>query len=116
MTIRNLQSDTRYYYGIEVDGKIDPKTTGQFKTFPEGPLSFSFAFGNSVKYGRLNQSALLAAIEQDILFFLSTGDLFYANISKNKPDAFLTAYHEAFQLGPLRKLCRKVPLVYIWDD
>ena len=116
MTIRNLQSDTRYYYGIEVDGKIDPKTTGQFKTFPEGPLSFSFAFGNSVKYGRLNQSALLAAIEQDILFFLSTGDLFYANISKNKPDAFRTAYHEAFQLGPLRKLCRKVPLVYIWDD
>ena len=57
MTIRDLQSDTLYYYGIEVDGKIDPQTTGQFKTFPEEPTSFSFAFGNSVKYGRLNQSA-----------------------------------------------------------
>ena len=29
MTFRGLQSDTRYYYGIEVDGKIYPKTTGQ---------------------------------------------------------------------------------------
>ena len=116
MTIRDLQSDTRYYYRIEVDGKIDPKTTGQFKTFPEGPVSFSFAFGNSVKYGRLNQSALLAAIEQDILFFLSTGDLFYADLSENKPDVFRKAYQEAFQLEPLRKLCRTVPLVYIWDD
>jgi phosphodiesterase/alkaline phosphatase D-like protein len=116
MIIPNLQSDTPYYYAIKVDGKIDPNTTGQFKTFPEGPVSFNFAFGNSVKYGRLNQSALLAAIEQDILFFLSTGDLFYANISKNTPDAFRTAYLKAFQLEPLRQLCRKVPLVYIWDD
>jgi alkaline phosphatase D len=116
MTIRDLQSDTLYYYGIEVDGKIAPQTTGQFKTFPEGPTSFSFAFGNSVKYGRLHQSALLAAIEQDILFFLSTGDLFYADISKNKPDVFRKAYYKAFQLEPLRRLCRKVPLVYIWDD
>jgi phosphodiesterase/alkaline phosphatase D-like protein len=116
MIIPNLQSDTPYYYGIKVDGKIDPNTTGQFKTFPEGPVSFSFAFGNSAKYGRLNQSALLASIEQDILFFLSTGDLFYANISKNRPDAFRTAYRKAFQSEPLRKLCRKVPLVYIWDD
>jgi alkaline phosphatase D len=116
MTIRDLQSNTLYYFGIEVDGKIDPQTTGQFKTFPEGPTSFSFAFGNSVKHGRLHQSALLAAIEQDILFFLSTGDLFYSDISQNKPDVFREAYHEAFQLEPLRRLCRKVPLVYMYNS
>src|SRR5205085_9108743 len=38
--IDNLQPDTQYYYALEINGRLDRKTRGAFKTFPQpGPAS-----------------------------------------------------------------------------
>jgi hypothetical protein len=79
LPIAGLTADTRYYYGLELDGVLLSEGRGTFNTFPAGARTFSFAFGNSPRdaTGRTAQSGLAAALDNDLLFFLNTGDCFY---------------------------------------
>jgi hypothetical protein len=50
--VGSLQADTRYYYGLEIDGRLDRKKFGEFRTFPApGPASFTIAFASCARTG-----------------------------------------------------------------
>ena len=50
--LTNLEPDTPYYYALEIDGRLDRKKAGEFRTFPApGPASFTIAFASCAKTG-----------------------------------------------------------------
>jgi len=118
LPMTGLAADTKYFYGLEADGALLDRGRGSFKTFPTIAESFSFAFGNSRQKSApsLSRSGLAAAIKNDILFFLCTGDLFYKNISVNKIETFRSAYRAALRRAPDTLMGKSVPFVFIWDD
>ncbi len=114
--LENLESDTRYHYAPMINGRILTKYKGTFRTFFKEAGDFSIAFGNSLKDCRPAESGMLAALENDPLFFLNTGDLFYNNIGENDLALFRNAYEDALKRTCDSRLGASVPLVYIWDD
>jgi hypothetical protein len=90
-SITGLSPDTDYWYAITADGATDEARRGQFRTFPSGAASFTFAFGACANTGS-NAVVFDAIRSTDPLFFLSTGDLFYEDIAVNDPNL----YREAF--------------------
>ena len=47
--LNQLEPDTLYHYAVAVDGRPDLEKSGQFRTFPGGPASFTFAFGSCAR-------------------------------------------------------------------
>ena len=48
ITLGGLTPDTQYYYALEIDGRLDRKKAGEFRTFPApGPASFTIAFAST---------------------------------------------------------------------
>jgi predicted esterase len=48
--VQNLQPNTHYYYALEVDGRLDRASRGEFSTFPPpGPASFQIAFASCAR-------------------------------------------------------------------
>ena len=110
-----LSPDTRYYYGIEVDGVEDPGARGRFRTFASGPYSFSFVFGSCARTG--SESAVFDQIRRlDPHFFLHLGDFHYLNIGVNERDAFRNGYSRVLASRTQSALYRAVPIAYMWDD
>jgi alkaline phosphatase D len=62
------------------------------------------------------RSGLKAAVENDILFFLNTGDLHYDDIDVADIGLFRNSYQKAFLRNDMSYMGKRVPLVYIWDD
>lgn len=116
LTVSGLTPATRYFYGLAVDGRLHPERGGRFTTFPESWTDFSFAFGNSLRFSHPRFSALNGARKEEAYFFLNTGDLFYADITRNRPELFRHEYRRAFAARPQAALCRTLPLVFMWDD
>lgn len=116
LPIGGLQSDTVYYYRIEIDGVLDATVQGRFRTFPpEGPASFRFAFASCARTGSSHPVfATIASL--DPLFFLHTGDFHYQNIGVNDPAVFRAAYETVLGSPTQSALYRNVPIAYIWDD
>lgn len=44
--LAGLKPDTEYHYAFEVNGKLERAKRGQFRTYPAGPASFSFAYAS----------------------------------------------------------------------
>ena len=120
----DLRADTRYYFALEVGGKLLEGSRGQCRTFPASFKKISFAFGNSIDTKKLGKGrlkpdvkgGLSAASENDLAFFLCTGDLFYGDINKKDVDRFRRAYASSLSYKEAQSLFQKVPLVYVWDD
>jgi phosphodiesterase/alkaline phosphatase D-like protein len=113
--LRGLQADTEYHYAIESRGRLDAVRRGRFRTFPSGPASFTFAFSSCA---RLNSNgAVFDAIrEVDPLFFLVTGDFFYANIRENNKDRFRDTWDQTLTRPAQAALYQSAPVAYTWDD
>jgi len=119
-----LKAGTTYHYALEVGGKVLDASRGQLRTFPSSFEKISFGFGSCINTDSLGKgklapdtkSGLLAAAEQDIAFFLCTGDLFYGDINKQEIDLFRKAYTGTLGFKDAKVLLRKAPLVYMWDD
>jgi membrane-associated phospholipid phosphatase/MFS family permease len=115
LTVRGLEPRTRYFYGVEVDGRIDPYRRGRFTTFDERPLSFSFAFSSCARVGS-NGEVFEAIRREDPLFFMVLGDFFYANIDENERGRFLEQYDTALGQPAQDALYRSTSVAYVWDD
>ena len=111
-----LHPDTRYHYALEIDGRIDPGSRGELRTFPPpGPASFSVAFGSCARTG--STSDVFDRIrEADPLFFLHMGDFHYLDIRTNSRARFRAAYESVLASPQQSDLYRRVPIAYIWDD
>ncbi len=114
---QGLAPFSKWYYAVEVDGKLssEAKKIGTFKTFPEGPASFTFGLGacaaehNHKVFGRI--------VEKDPLFFLFDGDFHYGN--PNGPDIGVhrSAYEKrVFSGTDQQDLLRQISVAYVWDD
>ena len=113
--VDGLLPDTQYTYALALDGVLDPTAGGGFKTFGEGPYSFTIAFGNGASTG--SNGAVFDTIRgHEPLFFLHLGDLHYENIIRNDPDLFHDAYDQVLASPSQSLLYRTFPIVYIWDD
>lgn len=110
-----LTPDTQYYYALEIEGRLDLDHQGQFKTFPEGPASFTFAFGSCAETG--SSHPVFETIRSlHPLFFLHLGDLHYLDLGTDDPNQFRAAYDTVLTSANQAALYRDVPLVYMWDD
>ena len=114
--LQRLQPDTAYYYALEIDGQLDRKRRGGFRTFPQdGPASFTLAFASCARTA--STSVVFDRIrEHHPLFFLNMGDFHYLNIQTNDRSRFRAAYDAVLASPQQSDLYRQVPFVYIWDD
>ena len=114
--VENLQPDTLYYYALEIDGRVDRKTRGAFRTFPvPGPASFEIAFASCGRTGS-TRDVFDRIREHRPLFYMNMGDFHYQDISTNRPSLFRAAYDAVLASPQQGDLYRAVPLVYMWDD
>ena len=114
--IDNLQADTEYHYALEINGRLDRKTRGQFRTFPTpGPASFKVAFASCGRTGSTRE--IFDRIrEAQPLFYMNMGDFHYQDINTNRPSLFRAAYDAVLASPQQAELYRSTPLVYMWDD
>lgn len=111
-----LEPDTRYYYAVEIDGRLERSKRGSFRTLPRpGPASFQFAFASCARTG--STSDVFDRIrESEPLFFLHMGDFQYLDIRTNSRARFRAAYDSVLASPQQSELYRNVPLTYVWDD
>jgi prolyl oligopeptidase len=113
---KNLTPDTQYYYALEIDGRLDRKTRGMFKTFPApGSASFTFAFASCGRTGS-TRNIFDRIREHQPLFYMNMGDFHYQDINTNRPELFRAAYDAVLASPQQADLYRSTPLVYMWDD
>ncbi len=113
--IAGLDPATTYHYAIEADGVLDLARAGRFATFATGPFSFEVAVGSCARLG--SSGAVydtIRELEPDL--FLVPGDLFYADVHRDDPDAFFSAYGRTLTAPSQAALYREVPIAYVWDD
>jgi phosphodiesterase/alkaline phosphatase D-like protein len=113
-TVSGLQPLTQYFYRIEVNGQADERV-GRFRTFPDGPSSFTFALSACAAQGSTD-TVFLAIRDENPLFFLHTGDLHYLNIAQNDVNVFYDGYRQVLGSHTQRALYESTSLAYIWDD
>jgi prolyl oligopeptidase len=114
-TLTGLKPDTRYFYALETDGRLDRTKRGEFRTFPEGRASFSIAFASCARTGSTNE-VFDRIREHRPLFYMNMGDFHYLNISTNVRAKFRSGYDAVLASPQQSDLYRHVPFVYIWDD
>jgi phosphodiesterase/alkaline phosphatase D-like protein/membrane-associated phospholipid phosphatase len=115
-TAGGLRPATSYRFDLVVDG--DPDTTrgtGSFRTPGAGAESFRAALASCARVGS-NARVFDAIAAADPLVYLQLGDLHYANIGQNSPDAFRAAYDTLLTQPGQAALYRQVPIAYVWDD
>lgn len=115
LPVGGLKPDMKYYYAVETRGRVDLERRGTFRTFPEGPSSFTFALSSCARVGS-NGSVFDAIRSHDPLFFLITGDFHYANITRNDLDALLDAMDKQLTQPAQQELYLHTPVAYVWDD
>lgn len=116
-TLDNLQSNTRYYYGVMLDGTLHARGRGTFKTAPNPNTSSNFtcAFASCAETGSTH-SVFTTIRDLNPDFFIHMGDIHYENINVNDINLYRSAYDKVFASPVQAKLYSEVPTVYMWDD
>ena len=114
LTLSGLAANTTYHYAVEVDGELDAGR-GRFRTFPEGPASFTFAVGACARSGS-NGAVFDTIRESEPILYLSAGDFHYENIDRNDRDAFRNAYDRQLSQPAQAALYASTAFAYTWDD
>jgi phosphodiesterase/alkaline phosphatase D-like protein len=115
VTLHDLEPETRYHYRLELNGEAIERSQGTLETFADHAKSFAFAFGNSLK-SESRISGFMTSLDNDILFFLNTGDLHYDNVDSPDIGRFRNSYQKAFLRRDMVAMGKKLPFIYIWDD
>jgi hypothetical protein len=118
--ITGLRSDTQYRYQfILADTLYD--IGGQFRTFENGPFSFSMVFG-SCSYTGSERKVFDNLANEEAICYLNVGDLHYENIGYLESgdsvctQRFETAYFESLNAQRQVQLYRSTSFAYMWDD
>jgi prolyl oligopeptidase len=114
--IPKLEPDTSYHYAFEIEGRLERRKAGSFKTLPSpGPASFQFAFASCARTGSTRE-VFDRIRELQPLFFLHMGDFHYLDIQTNDLRQFRAAYDQVLASPQQSDLYRQVPIIYMWDD
>ncbi len=111
----NLEPDTDYFYAVEIDGELDLVRTGSFRTFPQGPASFTVAVGSCARVGS-NGRVFDTIRELDPLLYLITGDLHYGDNGRNDVGRYQEVMDLTLSLPAQAALYESTPIAYMWDD
>ncbi|MCF6734330.1 alkaline phosphatase D family protein [Blastococcus sp. KM273129] len=116
LAVDGLSPGTAYRWTVEVDGRPDEgRGRGGFRTVPEGPASFTLAVAGCARTG--SSGAVFDAIAHvDPLLYLQTGDLHYADVSRDDVGAFGDRYEDVLTAPAQAALYREVPVAYVWGD
>jgi len=115
-TVDGLRPSTGYRFEVVVDGEADTtRGAGSFRTPGVGADSFRVALSSCARVGS-NGRVFDAIAAADPLVYLAMGDIHYANIGVNSPDAFRSAYDRLLTEPGQATLYRQVPIAYVWDD
>ncbi len=113
--VDGLDSNTEYFYAAEIDGEIDLVRTGRFRTYPEGPASFSFAVGACARVGS-NGAVFDTIRELDPLFYMVAGDLHYGDNGRDDVERYQEVMDLTLSRPAQAALYRSTPVAYMWDD
>ena len=115
LTVDGLEPDTAYYYALELDGEVADDRVQTFRTFPEGPSSFSFAVASCSRTG--SHGVVYDAIRrQEPLFYLNYGDWFYGDVESNDRELYRRQYSANLTSETQAALYATTPIAYVWDD
>ena len=115
LTATGLRPGTRYFYGVEVDGRLDRVARGRVGTAPAGPASFRFAFGACARTGS-SGSVFDAVRGTDPLLYLNLGDMFYGDVDTDDLAQFRRLYDATLSAPAQAELYRSTATGYVWDD
>lgn len=113
--IEDLQPDRRYYYAVVIDGERDENRTGEFRTYPEGPSSYTIVAGGCARTGS-NGAVFDVIAEIDPLQYLIVGDLHYGDIGLDDFGEFRRVMDLTLEQPAQSVLYRKTSMAYVWDD
>ena len=113
--VTGLVPGTRYHYAVEVDGTLVAEREGQVRTAPDGPASFTFAFGNCARIGS-NASTFDRIREAGPDLLVHLGDFSYTDLWTDDRAAVRTMYDTQLTTPAMDALVRAVPIAYVWDD
>lgn len=138
LRVDGLDPDTRYHYGVEIDGDLDTDTTGRFRTHPRlgEPADFTLAATSCAGYEpehpgigevaapqRLSNHPVFDTVrELDPLMLLHMGDIHYYDIGSERfvpghdADTYRGAFDDVFAQPRQAALYRDVATHYVWDD
>lgn len=116
-TAQGLEPNTPYNYVVEINGRLDKRKRGEFRTFPKAdePASFQIAFASCGRTGS-TRDVYDRIREHRPLFYMNMGDLHYEDIRSNSVSLFRGAYDKVLASPQQGELYRTVPIVYMWDD
>lgn len=113
--IADLEPDRPYYYAVVVDGEQDENRTGEFRTYPDGPSTYTIVAGGCARTGS-NGAVFDAITEIDPLQYLIVGDLHYGDIGVNDFGEFRRVMDLTLEQPAQSVLYRKTSMAYVWDD
>ncbi|MBK8338583.1 MAG: alkaline phosphatase D family protein [Flavobacteriales bacterium] len=117
LRVKGLAPGTAYHYRFALDGVVDTAAAhiGHFRTTHPGPWSYSFVAGSC--NSNSDHPVWEAMRQRDPLFFLSVGDLHYANPNSMDVNVHRQAYLDQVLSRPMAMgLLHQVPIAYVWDD
>ncbi|MEO8067378.1 MAG: hypothetical protein ABI599_06765 [Flavobacteriales bacterium] len=115
--LTGLDPGTYYLYRFEVAGAVDTTAanTGYFRTPVHGAYSYSFTTGSCNGSGQHPVWQSMQWLQP--LFFLSIGDLHYAEPSGAELSIHRAAYvTHVYTQHPMIDFLHRSPIAYVWDD
>src|SRR5690606_38977332 len=113
--VSGLRPATDYPFVIRSGNRTERERIGRITTAPDGPASFTIAFGACLGTGS-NGQVFDRIREANPLLFFVTGDFHYENITKNDPEAFIDAYERNLTSPAQQELYLTTAFAYTWDD
>jgi hypothetical protein len=123
--ITGLLPDTKYYYGIEINGTVYTSKRGTFRTLPSPSVGTSFKFGFGACSMWNNNGAWPAIAAHDPLFFIAMGDTTYLDNWGPLQAATTYLQDEGMREHAMNRYLenaevlqgyRNIPMFYSWSD
>ena len=115
VTFKYLKPATHYNFSVAIDGKVNPKRVGRFRTAPpQGePAKFRMTLTSCMKAGQPAASWYLMLAQRPDLH-LTVGDTHYADTTKPTTQ---WQHHLRYRQQPyFATVLRSMPNYAIWDD
>ena len=116
LTVEGLKPDTKYYYDLMVNGKIEPKQWS-FRTFPASSTKrkFQIGFGGGAGYTPQHERMWNTIAAHNLTAFLLLGDNVYIDNPTRRP-VQQYCYYRRQSRPEFRRFTASTPIYAIWDD
>ena len=113
--LSELAPDTRYHFGVELDGELDMVRTGSFRTFPDARQPVRIVLASCARIGS-NGKVFDAIRELDPALYVCLGDFHYGDNFVDDVDDYRQVFDVQLTRPAQAALYRSVPIAYVWDD